>query len=669
MKFSYPLIREFVPKLKSKKQLIEALSAYAFEAEDAGKNILEVKLLNRAGDAASHQGIAREAAAALGVRHTVPEITECRPLAKRQADSFSVRIDEPTLCSRYTAQRFDGVRVGSSPSRIARVLEDCGLRPLNNVVDAMNYVMLEVGQPLHAFDLDKVEGNRIIVRKAKKGERIITLDGNEYELDTTMLVIADMKKPLALAGIKGGVAAAVTERTTRILVEAATFDPVNIYKTSKALKLSTDASFRFSHNLHPAFAAAGLRRAGELLVDLVGVRPTGIFDSLEEPLPSRKLVFDTGQFERLIGIPVPLERSRALLERLGFVTEKEGTATSFMVTVPVVRQDIENDADLAEEVARLTGYGALPSIAPRVDIVPAFEDESILVKDKTRSIFGGLGFDEVYNHSLVSFSDLKRIGAEELAIELENPLSSEFRYLRPILAPHLLHNAEDNGRFFDHFGIFEIGRVFYAEKRRFQERTLVSVLGADKHGETFFFLKGALERFLRSMGIVDYAFVPKRPTFSHALPFPVKHLAPRTLLWIVSSGKIIGSLGKISGESDQRLTLAELDLGEIQALAAGEREYAPLPKYPAVMRDVSVVLGTDLKIGEVIEAVQHVDARLIQDVDLVDEYIKKGWQNEQSIALRIVFQASDRTLTSGEVDVLMKKITGVLESRFSARVR
>jgi len=669
MKFSYPFIREFVPKLASKKKLIEALTAHAFEAEDAGGDAFEVKLLNRASDAASHWGIAREAAAALGLSHSVPEITECRPIAKEQPDSFSVRVLEPELCPRYTAQSFEGLRIGPSPSRITKVLKDCGLRPLNAVVDIMSYVMLEVGQPLHAFDLDKIEGEEIIVRRAKQGERITTLDGNEYELDPAMLVIADARKPLALAGIKGGIDAAVTKKTTRVLIEAATFDPVTIYKTSKALKLATDASFRFSHNLHPALASVGLKRAEELLRNSIKAKPGRVFDSLKNPLFPRKLIFDIEQFSRLIGSEISLGKSRALLKRLGFVAEKNKTKASFLVTVPVVRQDIEDDADLAEEIARFIGYDKLPSVAPRVNILPASENESVLLKDKTRSIFAGLGFDEAYNHSLVSFRDLKQVGAEKIAIELENPLSSEFQYLRPLLAPHLLRNAALNERFFDRFNIFEIGRIFYAEKPSPREKTMVGALSADKHREPFFLLKGALDRFLKSVGIIDFAFVSQLPVSVHATPFPVNHLLRKSILWIVSSDGVIGFLGKVPDDREWHSALAELDLGRVGALSAGEREYEPLPKYPAVMRDISMLLEAGLKIGEVIEAVQSSNTRLIQDVDLVDEYIGKDWQDKQSITLRILFQAKDRTLTSEEVDALMKKITGLLESRFHGQIR
>ncbi len=670
MKFSVSFIRSFVPGIQSKKQLMDALTLHAFEAEDAGGDAIEVKLLNRSGDAASHWGVAREAAAALRLRHSVPNIPISRPLSAERSPKgalpFSIEIREQDLCTRYTARYFDDISWRSSGAAIARTLRTCGLRPISAVVDIMNYVMLETGQPLHAFDFDKIEGRTLVVRRAKRGEFITTLDGARYELSPDMLV-ADAKKPLAIAGVKGGIEAGVSKTTKRVIIEAATFDPVSIYRTSKTLKLQTDASFRFSHNLHPAFAAIGLERATSLLKREMRASAGAVFDSLRKPLVPRTVLFDSERFRKLTGIALSFREAVEYLSRLGFVHKGQRSGTVSVFEIPLVRQDIEDTADLAEELIRLVGYEQLVAIPPRVALEPAETDESILVKTKVRGMFAGLGFDELYSRSLVSSSDLQSIGADHGVVELENPLSSDFQYLRPSLAPNLLRAAEGNGRFFNSVAVFEIGRVFAKTAGALSERTCVSAVSARKSGESFFFLKGVTERFLRGMGITDYHFSLDIGSLKPV--FPVGHIIPETLVWIVSERRPIGYLGDVRVERGWRTALIEIDLDALASLSAGEREYAPLPKYPAMMRDVSIFVSSNVRIGDIIEAIQQSNHSLIQDVDLIDEYAGKEWADEQSITLRIVFQAKNRTLTTEEVDREMQRITALLSERFHAKTR
>ena len=342
----------------------------------------------------------------------------------------------------------------------AKILIDCGLRPINNVVDIMNYAMLETGQPLHAFDFDKVGGGQIIVRRAKKGEKITTLDNQVFELNENILVIVNdsprESAVLAIAGIKGGEKAEVDKNTKRIVVEAANFDGVNIYKSSKALKLFTDASSRFSHNLSPELVSLGLSRSGELLKEIIGAK-AGQTTDVNFTKPIKKTIkFDLEKFNKFIGLDLDVKTCRKYFERLGFkITQnsKLKTQNSFLVEISPLRQDIETFEDLAEEAARLYGYNKIESAPPRIHLIPSGFEDQIILKDKIRKILIGMGISEVYNYSFIDKAD-------ENAVELENPISAQFKYLRSSLAHHLLENIKNNSRFFDEIKIFEIGKVF-----------------------------------------------------------------------------------------------------------------------------------------------------------------------------------------------------------------
>ncbi len=383
MKFSYFLVKKLLPDLKNKKTLIEALNLFSFETEDSQGDTFEVTIpANRYSDAASHFGLVQEAAAILKLTSKIPKIKfELPKKLKTQDQYFSLEIKEEKLCPRYLGLYFENIKIKESPSWLQKVLKDCGLRPINNVVDIMNYVMLETGQPLHAFDYDKLSGRKIIVRKAKIGEKITTLDGQSYYLNPEILVIADDQKPQALAGIKGGKEGEVTQKTSRIVVEIANFDSVAIYRASKKLNLTSDASSRFAHGLNPLLIDLAAQRVIKLLKDLVGARLISRYDFLTK-LPSRKVLkLDIKELNQFIGFELSKKESEDILKRLGFKKIKKE-----FWEVPPLRQDIQNHQDLFEEIIRIYGYNRLLPKPPQVFLQPAKIDDLLVLKNKTRKI-------------------------------------------------------------------------------------------------------------------------------------------------------------------------------------------------------------------------------------------------------------------------------------------
>lgn len=667
MKFSYALIKKLIPAVKSKRDLIEKLNLYSFEVEDAKGDVFEVSVPpNRFSDAASHLGIVKEISAILGVQYKEARLLEINnKYNKARLSKIKVEIKDKNLCARYSARYFENIKVGPSPKWMRKILIDCGLRPINNVVDIMNYAMLETGQPLHAFDYDKIATSdkrqatkRIIVRRAKKGEKIAALDNQIFKLNENILVIADGKEPLAIAGIKGGKKAEVVQNTKRIIVESANFDGVNIYKSSKALKLFTDASLRFSHNISPELALFGLDKAGELLKEIIGAK-AGQATDINFTKPVKKIIkFDLEKFNKFIGLNLDIEICRKYFERLGFKISNQSSIvhglSSFLVEVPVLRQDIETFEDLAEEAARLYGYNRIKSMPAFVHLTPSGFEDQIVLKDKIRKILAGMGLSETYNYSFVGPDAKQQINA----VELENPISVQFKYLRFSLAPYLIKNIESNLRFFDEIKIFEIGKVF-SRDANISEKLKLGIAVAFKNNppagesEAFFELKGIIEQLFKKIGLVD---------------FLIKELKDGDLE-IESGDKTIGFInhsGYKGLPAGKHGAFAEIDLDSLLKLIVEEHEYRPLPKYPSIMRDISILVGQTARVGEIMQAIQEVDLKYIEDVDLTDEYEING---KRSLTFRIIFQAKDRTLTDGEINKEMGKIFKALKNKFKALIR
>lgn len=687
MKFSYKLLKKLVPQIKSKKDAIEKLNLHSFEAAESGGDVLDIILPPNRYDAASHIGIGRELSAIYGKKFKIvnPKIN---PPAGGIKNNYKIIVKDKKLCPRYSAQYFELGKIKQTPIWMKKILSDCGLRPINPVVDIMNYVMLETGQPMHAFDFDKLptKGEKaIIIRRAKSGEKISTLDNQHFILDKNTLVIADNKKVLAIAGIKGGRIAEVDETTKKIIVESANFDPISIFLSSKKLKLTTDASMRFSRGISPGFTIEGINRAKQLLEEICGVQSGKVIDIYSYKQPKIVLKFDVVKFNKFIGADFSLNQARKYLELLGFETKKSKSSPlishpSLLIYVPYWRLDIESHEDLFEEVIRLYGYNNLKSKAPHLHLMPSgFEDE-IVLEDKIKKVLTGLGLDEVQNRSFVDsgFSFGPPAGGDNYrVVELENPISKEFEYLRPNLTVNMLKNIEYNSRYLNEISIFETGKIFFkagsASRRTnaISEIHSVGIVLASKNNEKFFELKGLVEELFSRIGLVDYSLVDAEHG-NWTKEFTKAYLKPEEILKIESSGKTIGYLGKakVKGNlANWKISVVEFDLEEALTLIEGEHEYLPLPKYPSVMRDISILVDKNKKVGDIMQSIQVVDLEHIEDVDLMDEYEDESLGGKKSLTFRIVFQAKDRTLTDEEVNKETKTIELLLKNEFGAEIR
>jgi phenylalanyl-tRNA synthetase beta chain len=668
MKFSYSLIKQLLPKVSPAKTLASKLNLYSFEVEEASGDMLDIKIpANQYSAMASHIGIAREASAIFKVPFKNPVKTIVNLPAGKGL--VKVKIEEPILCPRYSARVFNLKRVGDSSAEIKKILRTCGINPINAVVDIMNLVMLETGQPLHAFDAEKIKGS-IHVRRARKGEKIETLDKKIQQLDSSILVIADDESALAIAGMKGGFSSGVTKATKRIVVEAANFDQGSVYKASQSLKLITDASIHFSHGISPALVDIGLDRATELLIK-IGARLIDSASAGSAKIGDEIIDFDPAGFEHLIGVPAPMADVKRYFTALGFnfeLTPKK-KKNLLRVRVPAWRNDIENPEDLYEEAARLMGHNELPKRAPVFSIQPAYEDDSFLLKDKIRNILSGLGMNEVYNNSFYGAAEAKNekfslmFGNATARVEVLNPVSEDLKFLRKSLMPLLFANHESNARYFDDMRLFEVGKVFGTTARPdgagligaggSEEKLALGIcIAAKKDRALVLELKGIIDELLGGLGVGDFSFVPE----GNGMRVEADHV-------------VFGMIGTDALKHGWVCAYAELDLEKTLTLTEEEREFIPLKKFPSVMRDVSVLVGRDVRIGDIIHEIEDVDIKLIENVDLIDEYKDEVLGGKQSITFRIIFQADDRTLTDDEVNSEMEKISQALYSRFHVEIR
>ena len=660
MKFSFDLIKKFAPGNYSKSKFVEDFNLHVFEAVDLGGDALEIGITpNRFSSAASHLGIAREASVIFNTKFIDPTEQKLKVNFKEKG-VFGVSVKEKDLCPRYSATYVSDVKIGSSPEWLKSALEVCGLRSINNVVDIMNYVMLETGQPLHAFDADKLRGG-IIVRRAKHGEEIETIDNNKFKLDNDVLVIADEDRPLAIAGIKGGKYSEVSGKTTRLLVEAANFDGVNIYKTSRKLNLRTDASNIFAHNLSPASVELGMKRALMLLQELCGAKIYRTEDVYLKKQAKKAIGLDILKIEKIIGSKIKKLEAEKILLKLGFGISKK------MVIVPPLRMDIERIEDLAEEIVRIIGLNKLKSVPPKVYLGTGSENEEVVIKDKARKYLTAAGYSEVYNYSFLSHEKTQLAPSEVFGVRkpvrLANPLSTDLAYLRNSLAPYLEKNLNDNLRFFDEVRIFEVGKIFGSvspEKDGYDvlEKNILGI--AINRKDAFFELKGVVDGLLGYLGLVDW-FMPGLNLKNDLLE------SQESLRIELGDHAVVGYLGVL--KSSKKGAVLELDLEKISKAVVGEKEYEPLSKFPSIDRDISLLVSTDVKVGDILEIIQRVDPEHVNDVDLMDFYQDEKFGGKKSLTFRIVFQAKDRTLRDEEVDREMEKIVRALKEEAAAEIR
>ena len=660
MKFSYNWLRSLsVSVLPTPEKVSKTLTMKLFEVEELKKKgddwIIDVNVLpNRAGDCFSHIGLAREISAAIGAEFKEPEVKITED-GDATADLVSVKVTDPIDCPRYLARAVTGVKVGPSPEWIKERLAVCGVQSINNIVDIANYVMLETGQPLHAFDLDRISG-KIIVRRAKNKEKITTLDGKVLELNEKILVIADEKNLLGIAGIKGGKSAEISDSTKNIVIESASFARRVIRKGAANIKIRTDASVRFEHGFDPNLCDFAANRATSLIAELAGgTVAKGTIDIYPEKVVPKTISLSQQRTERLLGIDIPKDESEKILSMLGFrVVKSEGDL--LVVEVPTRRIDVLLPEDLIEEIGRIIGYDKIPAKLPRMDVVPPKRNINLFWEEKIRDVFQSVGFSEVYNHTFISETQSIKLDclAKDL-IEVDSPVSLEQKYLRPSLIPHLIDNVKENIKFFDEIEIFELGKTF--SQSTGEKKTISGAMT----GDSFYQLKGVLDLVFKEIGLAE---------ISYSGPADSIHLEHSRSSQIFANGTKLGQIGYADVKGIKKdFCLFELDLDKIIELASEEREYTPLVKYPEMTRDLSIVTPLDTLFKEIIDVIKKCKILSLKNIDLFDTYKGKGIpESKKSTALRLTFR-EDRTLTTEEVNRWMDKIIKEIERGQKWQVR
>lgn len=675
MKFSYLWLKSLFPKnkLPSPEKLANILTMHSFEVKKVEKSgtdfILDIDVLPNRSDCFSHLGIAKEIAAILNFKLKNESIRLKEDRKLKTKNFVEVRVESEKDCQRYTARVILDVKVGPSPKWIQQRLESCGLRPISNIVDITNYVMLETGQPLHAFDLGKISDRKIIVRRAKEGEKILTLDEKEYGLNNQILLISDSKEPLAIAGIKGGKKAEINEKTKNIVLESANFNQFVIREGSKILNLKTDASLRFEHGLDPNLTEYAINLAAKLIGEIAGGKIAfGLIDFYPKKVFPRKIKLELDYVEKMLGVKIPKKRIIKILENLNF---KVKPAKNFLlVKIPTSRSDISLPEDLIEEIGRIYGYQKIPSRSPLVTLIPPKRNLEIFWENVIKNSLKEMGFSEVYNYSFINQNDVENLKfKKDEIIEVENPTSLEFQYLRPSLIPNLLKNFQKNQSNFTEIKIFELGKVFRLQNSKVLEKKMLTGLVS---GDSFFFLKGVLDSLFEALGISDFFYDEFKPT-PEETEISIWH--PKKIAEIKVDGKEIGFLGQISKiilrkyGIEKEITLFDIDFEELQKYCTEETFYEPISKYPAIIRDISLFVPVDVKVEEVLNKIENVSP-LIKDVDLFDIYEGEGVEEgKKSLAFHIIYQAKDHPISPKEIEEIQTKIIQTLEENPDWEVR
>ncbi len=696
MKISYSWLKELVPTRLSSRAMANALNESAFDTElTADPNVFEVKLPpNRVCDASGHLGFAKEVSRIAGKPIAYPDAS-FRASRARAQNHIGVKVDAKNLCRRYTAAYIENVSVGKSPAWMQKRLTECGVRPINAVVDITNYVMLEYGQPLHAFDADKLAQDKqgkaaIIVRRAHKGERITTLEDKSYELAGFELLICDAKDALAVAGIKGGRKAEIDRRTKRIIVESANFDPISVRQTSRALGIRTDASVRFENDLDPNLTEAALRRVCNLVESICsGSAAKGFVDVYPVKMKPIELIVSLEQASRLIGVQISAKTAEAAFALFCDSVKKQKSGT-YVLTVNTMRRDIARAEDVVEEIARFIGYDAIPEQTVSEPVRPARIDERMEEKWLFQDIAVKLGFDEVMNYSLIEENDKQAFGiAPDSFVRVTVPVSGKYTYLRPGLLAGLLKNVRDNNRYFPSMKLFEIGRVYRKHERPDERmKTIVpeerSQLGLVLYGaktddkarrEQFLDLKGYLEAMFKAIGISESEWRFETIIGDERW----NGYEPSEFARIVVSGIQVGMIGNIAfwlyhdGYGvDMPVSFCEIEMDALYALRA-KKYYDPLPRFPDALRDISVLVNPDSTASEIESIIQNAGSRFLYKAELFDVFVGSmpPSAGRKSMSFHLRFRSSERTLTEGEINKDMDLIEQALkqDEKAAARIR
>ncbi len=652
------------------------------EALELDEWIFEIGITPNRSDCLSILGVAREAATLY--QKDLGPVPGADPVFGE--GGFSVAIEAPELCRRYCGAVIKGIEVRPSPVWLQRRLHAAGIRPINNIVDATNYVMLELGQPLHAFDLDTLRGGRIVVRLARDGEEITTLDGRHRTLTSSMLVIADGERPVAVAGVMGGAETEVTDGTRNILLESAWFTPGQIRRTAKALKLPTEASYRFERGIDPEMTPKALARAVELIAELAGGTVEKPWtDCYPSPWRPRHVEADPARIESLLGAPCSVDEISSICRSLGFQVLKEGEER-LRLQVPSWRWDISEEADIVEEVARIKGYDSLPTTIPKAPCWEKGPANGAWFERKLKGLMSGLGLNEIIYYSFISPKEIKAMGfrgddPRRSFVRLKNPLTEEQSVMRTHLLPSLLGAVSRNiAHRSNSLRLFELGKVFLEQEDGAlprEETRLSCVMTGSRFPLSWawpqvdvdlFDLKGVVETLLRRLGVEGWLFRLSTPDDPYYLPGSSTE--------ILVGDSTIGTMGAVSPQVlkgwdiEQELFCCDLSVERLMELYRSVPTFRPLPEYPAMERDVAMVVDDSVEAGAIYLHIAEARPRFLEEYVIFDCYrgkpIPKG---KKSIAIRLRYRANDRTLTEEELAPIHEKLVNSLLSAFHGELR
>ena len=653
--------------------------------------LIEVDLTPNRPDCTSVIGIAREVAGFTGQKLKQP-VKNDLPVLTGEGVPFSVEVLDPEDCPRYAARLLNNVSIGPSPWWLKNRLLAVGLRPINNVVDITNLVMLEYGQPLHAFDFHRLNDAKIIVRRARPDEEMVTLDGEKRKLDPEMLLICDAEKAVAVAGVMGGENSEVIDTTRDILLESACFNPLSIRRTARRLNMGTEASYRFERGVDPEVAPRAMERAVQLLVQIAGaeVVPNG-YDFIAGSKPRESIKLRVSRTNDLLGMQLDdLEIARCLESIELQVTRKD--EDTLLVTPPSFRIDLEREVDLIEEVARLQGYNAIPSTMPVVPMSFPEQRPGLELQKKMAVILVSQGFSEAINYSFVDENYFDRLKLDSsdpnrAAVTLLNPLSEEQKIMRTMMLPSLLQNIQRNtSRQSNDIRLFEIGKVFHlldGEPLPFENIRVAGVLSGRRHpGASLLHFGTRGVDLLDCKGIVELILHEVRLAEAVSLEFIMEnsevpvYIRPGSFMVFRLGSKIIGHMGKIDGDVlkdfgiRQDVFFFDLDLDAIAGQEPASKSYSQLPKYPSVNWDIALIVPETVAAGDLLAAIDNAGESLVESAEIFDVYRGENVAaGHKSIAISLTYRSQEQTLDDKTVDKVHQRLIKLLEEGFQGKLR
>ncbi len=630
-------------------------------------HVVEFEITPNRPDCLSVIGLAREASATFGkeLKLHKPEVKGCEDDIRNHV---SVRIDDPELCPRYTARMVRNVKIAPSPNWMRERLRNSGVRPINNIVDITNYVMLEYGQPMHAFDFKCIGGKQIIVRRAAEGETIQTLDGNERPLNPNMLAICDETKPVALAGVMGGANSEIEGDTAMVVFESANFNGPSVRRTAAALGMRTEASGRFEKGLDPMGTVEAVDRACEL-VELLGCGEVlqGTIDVVPNEIQQKTVKLEPEKINALLGTDIDVEEMRRILLSLGFKLDGD------TILVPSWRGDVEHYSDIAEEVARFFGYNAIPNTLMRGETTTGGYSDRQKAERTIGSLARTLGFDEIITYSFISPSCYDKIRLPEASplrdsIKILNPLGEDTSIMRTTVLPSMLEILTRNFNYRNaSVKLYELGRIYFKRADGMADEPKVLCLGAYGEDMDFFAIKGAVEQILKGLRIENVTFEAEKTN-------PSYH--PGRCAAVYANGVKLGVVGQLhplvakNYGVDAELYTAELMLDDMLAQRGATPIYQPLPKFPAVTRDISVTCGAAIPVAKLQECIKKAGGEMLRSCELFDVYtgapIPAGMK---SVSFSLAMRSDDQTLTDDHAESIVSSVLAALKEEYQALIR